>query len=81
MNHERHEHHEKIIYKDECYAIEGAIFEVYREMGHEFLEAVYQECLLKAFQDKQIPFESQSMLRLLYKEQPLEQVYRPDFVC
>ena len=47
MNHEKHERHEKILFKDECYRIQGAIFEVYREMGCGFLEAVYQECLEK----------------------------------
>ena len=36
---------EKMLFKDECYAIQGAIFEVYREMGCGHLEAVYQECL------------------------------------
>ncbi len=36
---------EKILFKDECYKIQGAIFEVYREIGSDFLEAVYQECL------------------------------------
>ena len=41
---------EKIIYKDECYAIQGAVFDVYREMGCGFLESVYQECLLKELQ-------------------------------
>ena len=45
MNHETHEKHEKILFKDECYGIQGAVFEVYREMGPGFLEAVYQECL------------------------------------
>lgn len=43
MNHERHERHEKILFKEECYDIQGAIFEVYREMGCGFLESVYQE--------------------------------------
>lgn len=80
MDHERHENHE-IIYKQECYAIQGAVFEVYREMGHGFLEAVYQECLLKELQNRQIPCTVQPMLRLLYKGQLLEQVYIPDFVC
>ena len=27
--HERHERKEKIMLKDECYAIQGAVFEVY----------------------------------------------------
>ena len=81
MNHERHEHHEKIIYKDESYAIQGAVFEVYREMGCGFLEAVYQECLLKEMQIRQIPFAAQPLLQLSYKRQRLEQMYKPDFVC
>lgn len=36
-----------LIFKDESDAIQGAVFEVYREMGCGFLEAVYQECLEK----------------------------------
>ena len=36
---------EQLLYAEETYAIRGAIFEVYREMGSGFLEAVYQECL------------------------------------
>ena len=81
MNHEKHEHHEKIIYKEECYAIKGAVFDVYREMGCGFLEAVYQECLLKEMQIRQIPFAAQPLLQLSYKRQRLEQMYKPDFVC
>ena len=42
MNHEKHESDEKILFKEESLAIQGAIFEVYREMGTRFLEAVYQ---------------------------------------
>ena len=47
MNHETHEIHEKgkILYKEEVYAIQGAIFEVYRVMGCGFLEGVYQKCM------------------------------------
>ncbi len=37
MNHERHERHEKIFLKQECYFIQGAIFEVYRTLGCGFL--------------------------------------------
>ena len=40
--------HEKLIFRDEAYALQGAIFEVYREMGCGFLEAVYQECLKRS---------------------------------
>ncbi len=53
-----------IIYKDEVYAIQGAVFDVYREMGSGFLEAVYQECLEKELFRRNIPFESQKELAL-----------------
>ena len=33
MNEENHEQRESILYKDECYLIQGAVFEVYKEMG------------------------------------------------
>jgi GxxExxY protein len=57
------------------------VFDVYREMGCGFLEAVYQECLLKELQIRQIPFVAQPLLQLSYKGQRLEQTYRPDFIC
>jgi len=76
-----HETHEKILFKEEVYAIQGAIFEVYREMGCGFLEAVYQECLEKELRLRSIPFVSQKDLNLAYKGQLLEQRYRPDLIC
>ncbi|MBK5275472.1 MAG: GxxExxY protein [Desulfuromonadales bacterium] len=45
--------------KDECYAIQGAIFEVYRVIGCGFFEPVYQECLEKEFRFRGIPFVAQ----------------------
>ena len=36
---------QELLYKEEVYEIQGAIFEVYKELGSGFLEAVYQECL------------------------------------
>jgi GxxExxY protein len=71
----------KIIYKEESYAIQGAIFTVYREMGCGFLESVYQECLQKEFGYRGIPFESQKELQLSYKGEALQQVFKPDFIC
>ncbi len=81
MNHEIHETREKILYKDEVYAIQGAIFEVYREMGCGFLEAVYQECLERELRLRNVPFVPQKELLLTYKGEPLEQRYKPDFIC
>ena len=40
-----------LLYIDEVYCIQGAIFEVYKKMGCGFLEAVYQECLEIEFKE------------------------------
>ena len=69
------------LFEEETYAIRGAIFEVYREMGCGFLEAVYQECLEKEFVLRNIPFVSQKDLTLSYKGQALKQTHKPDFIC
>jgi GxxExxY protein len=81
MNHETHERHEKVLFKEECYQIQGAIFEVYREMGCGFLEPVYQECLEKEFSRRNIPFVAQKELQLIYKGERLRQMYKPDLIC
>jgi GxxExxY protein len=71
----------QLLYGDESYAIRGAVFEVYREMCSGFLEPVYQECLVIEFKLRKVPARPQEELRLVYKGEPLEQKYRPDFVC
>jgi GxxExxY protein len=70
----------EIIYKEESYQIVGACFEVYKEMGCGFLEAVYQECLELELADKAIPFRPQAELELRYKGRALRQKYIPDFI-
>jgi len=75
------EHDDKILYKEECFLIQGAIFDVYKEMGNGFLEAVYHECLENEFRRRNIPFVSQIELALSYKGYKLKQKYIPDFIC
>jgi GxxExxY protein len=72
---------ETILFKEESYAIQGAIFEVYREMGCGFLESVYQECLEIELHSRGIPFVAQQELLLHYKSKPLRTTFIPDFVC
>jgi GxxExxY protein len=71
----------EILFKDECYAIQGAVFEVYREMGCGFLESVYQECLERELRSRNIPFITQPDLRLTYKGELLQQTFKPDLIC
>jgi len=71
----------EILYKEECYKIQGAIFAVYTEIGCGFLEAVYQECLAREFRLRSIPFVTQKELRLYYKGELIDQIYCSDFIC
>ena len=57
------------------------MFDVYREMGCGFLEAIYQECLEKEFAKWGIPFVAHQELRIFYKGDLLKQTFIPDFVC
>jgi len=65
----------------ESYKIRGAVFEVYREMGCGFLEAVYQECLERELAELGVPCVAQKELQLHYKGKRLNQIYKPDFIC
>src|SRR5665213_4559099 len=81
MNHEKHEKHENMLFAEEAFRVQGAVFEVSRQMGTGFLEAVYQECLAIELAAQEIPFVASPPLALAYKGRFLKQTYRPDFVC
>jgi GxxExxY protein len=66
--------------EQEGYDLMGAAFEVYNVEGFGFLEDVYQECLEIELGMRKIPFESQTELKLFYKDRPLKKKYIPDFV-
>ena len=45
-----------LLFEEESFAIRGAIYEVYKNLGTGFLEAVYQEALELEFLESGIPF-------------------------
>lgn len=69
------------IYKEESYAIHGALFAVHRELGVGFLERVYQDALEYEFRARGIPYEREKKIQIMYKGKPLGEPYRADFVC
>jgi GxxExxY protein len=69
------------IFKDECYAIVGACYAVYKDKGCGFYEPVYQECLGIEFEHCRIPAIPQPGLSLEYRGRILAQKYFPDFAC
>jgi GxxExxY protein len=81
MDQELYEKDGRILYREECYQIQGAVFEVYNEMGAGFLESVYQECLEIEFRNRGIPYESQKELQIWYKDSMLEKYFIADLIC
>ena len=70
-----------LLYEKESYSIIGAAIAVHKELGHGFLEAVYQEALEKEFQLSLIPYKREFPLKIFYKNEPLEKTYITDFIC
>jgi len=70
-----------LLYEENTYAIIGAAMTVHNELGHGFLEAVYQEALEKEFFSKKIPYKREQPITIYYKNEPLDKCYITDFIC
>ncbi len=55
--------------------------EVHRQLGHGFLEAVYQESLALELAAREIPYRREVVLPIKYKGETLACGYRADFIC
>lgn len=71
----------ELLFEEETFAVRGAIYEVYKNLGAGFLEGVYQEALELEMAQQGIPYESQVEIAISYKGTPLRQTYRADMVC
>jgi GxxExxY protein len=70
-----------LLSSQETFRIRGAVYEVSRQLGTGFLEAVYQEALALEFLEQNIPFAASPPLAISNKGTLLAQSYRPDYVC
>jgi GxxExxY protein len=71
----------QLIFEEESYRIRGACFEVYKEKGCGFSEAIYQECLVAEMQIQEIPCDPQYAIPLTYKGRVLTHRFIPDLIC
>jgi GxxExxY protein len=58
-----------LLEKELVYDINGCVFEVYKELGHGFLEKVYENALIIEMENKGFKVESQKPLKVLYNSQ------------
>jgi GxxExxY protein len=63
------------------FAIIGAAIQVHRELGHGFLESVYQEALALELQKLALPFQREVELPVHYRGTRLQTAFRAGFVC
>jgi len=71
----------KLLYEEETYLIIGAAMTVHQELGHGFLEAVYQEALENEFILRKIQYKREKPIIIYYKNKPLNKCYIADFIC
>ena len=62
------------------YALIGACFDVYNEMGNGYLEDVYQESTEIELTERGIPFIAQPKLPIFYKGYQLRKQYQADLL-
>jgi len=60
---------------DITYQIRGAIFEVNRELGHGFLEKVYENALMIELRNRGLMVENQVPLKVVYKDETVGEYF------
>ena len=70
---------EKLVHKDLSYRIIGLAMQVHKELGHGFLEKVYENAMAEEFKVQGLSFEQQRPLLVNYKGNTVGE-YFADFI-
>ena len=61
-------------------AIIGAAIEVHCHLGPGLLESIYEECMRRELQIRDVPFKAQVEIPIIYKGQETSGIYRIDLI-
>jgi GxxExxY protein len=61
-------------------AIIGAAIEVHSQLGPGLLESIYEECMRRELQIRDVPFKAQVEIPIIYKGQETSGIYRIDLI-
>ena len=70
-----------LLYPEESYKINGALYEVHKELGPGLNEYCYQEGMESQLKEQGIIFEREKKFHPIYHDKPLNAEYRLDFLC
>ena len=68
-----------VIYADLSYQVMGAVFEVHNQLGPGFTENIYERALIFELEKRNIAYEAQKEIEVIYKGQKLGK-YRLDIL-
>ena len=70
---------EKVLYAELSYRVMNAVFEVHNQLGPGFTEKIYERALTVEFEKRNIAYETQKQIEVVYKGEKLG-LYRLDML-
>lgn len=70
---------DRVLHRNLSYEVVGCFYDVYNELGPGHKEKIYHEALKSLFVEKQITFDDNKRLKIMFKGKPIG-VYQPDFI-
>lgn len=72
---------DKYPFQEEAYKLIGAAMEVHKVLGKGFVEGIYHEAYCIELSKREIPFESNKVMNVFYKEVKLKKTFSADILA